>query len=86
MSFPMTPTTITSRTGADGVLSVVVSLGPDVANCDVRVTVEPIRKKPPMTEEQWAEWRAWVRRMAGSIDDPSFLRHEQGELQERDQL
>jgi hypothetical protein len=82
----MTPTTMTFRSGADGVLSVVLPLGLAEANQEFRVTVEPIRKKPPMTEEQWAEWRAWVRKMAGSIDDPSFLRHEQGELQERDQL
>jgi hypothetical protein len=82
----MTPTTVTSRVGADGILSVVVPLGPAEANREVRVTVEPVAEKPEMTPEEWAQWRAWVRSMAGSITDPEFRRHDQGELEERDPL
>ena len=79
----MTPTTITSRVGADGVLSVVLALGQAEANQEVRVTVEPIAAKPAMTQEEWA---AWVKSMAGSIDDPTFRRHEQGDFEQRDPL
>ena len=82
----MTPTTVTSRVGADGVLSVVLPLGPAEANREVRVTVEPVSEKSEMTPEEWSEWRAWVKSMAGSITDPTFRRHEQGEYEVRDQL
>ncbi len=79
----MNTTVVTSRVGADGVLSVVLPLGPAGANQEVRVTVEPIASKPAMTQE---EWTAWVKSMAGSIDDPTFRRHEQGDFEQRDPL
>lgn len=82
----MVPTTITSRVGADGVLSVVVPLGPAEANREFRVTLEPLGEPAPMTEEQWAEWRAWVRRTAGSVSDPGFRRHDQGDYEVRESL
>ncbi len=37
----------------------------------------------PTTQEAWA---AWVRSMAGSITDPSFVRPEQGEYEVREPL
>ncbi len=37
----------------------------------------------PTTQEAWAEW---VRSMAGSITDPSFVRPEQGEYEVREPL
>jgi hypothetical protein len=81
----MTPTTMTFRSDADGVLSVVLPLGLAEANQEFRVTVEPIRKKPPMTVEQKAEWHAWVHRMAGSWQG-DFERPPQGEYEEREPL
>jgi hypothetical protein len=79
----MTPTVVTSRVGADGVLNVVVPLGPGEANREVRVTVEPIVKKSvDMTQEEWA---AWVDAMAGTWQG-DFERPPQGELEERDPL
>ncbi|MBA3482560.1 MAG: hypothetical protein H0T51_12165, partial [Pirellulales bacterium] len=62
----MTPTTITSRVGADGILSLAIPLSPAAANEEVRVTVESLNPKPAMTQEEWA---AWVKTMAGSVTD-----------------
>jgi hypothetical protein len=79
----MTPTVVTSRVGADGVLNVVLPLGPGEANREVRVTVEPIVKKSvDMTQEEWA---AWVDAMAGTWQG-DFERPPQGEFEERDPL
>ena len=83
----MTLTTITSRVGADGVLSVTVPLGPAEANREVVVTIEPAnqaaKKAVEMTQE---EWSAWIKSMAGVIKDPDFRRHEQGDFEVRDEL
>ena len=41
------------------------------------------KKAPEMTQE---EWRQFVMRMAGSIPDPTFRRHDQGTFEQRDEL
>lgn len=38
---------------------------------------------PPMDRESWLRF---IERTAGSISDPSFERHPQGEVEERDPL
>lgn len=81
----MTPTTITSRVGADGILSVSIPLSPAAANEEVRITVEPVARAREMTEQQWAEWRAWVRSMAGKWQG-DFERPPQDDYEERDSL
>jgi hypothetical protein len=78
----MTPTTITSRVGADGILSVAIPPSLAAANEEVRVTIEPINPKPAMTQEEWA---AWVKSMAGSWQG-DFERPDQGTFEERDAL
>jgi hypothetical protein len=70
-----------SRIGADGVLHVTVPVSSADANRDVRVTIEPLGP-PSMTQE---EWRNFVLATAGSISDPSFIRHEQGEYEIREE-
>lgn len=74
-----------STVGGDGTL--VVPLGPDLAGRRVQVTVEAapagVKNAADMTQE---EWQAFVTATAGSIPDPTFFRHEQGEHQERDAL
>ena len=70
---------ITSRVGPDGVLR--VPMAREDADREVVVTVEPVPAQ--MTQEEWA---AWVYSMAGSIDDPTFVRHAQGTVEERDSL
>jgi hypothetical protein len=78
----MTPTTITSRVGADGILSVSIPLSPSDANQEVRVTVESVNPKPTMTQD---EWRAWVGSLAGRWQG-DFERPDQGEFEQRDSL
>jgi hypothetical protein len=71
-----------SRVGADGILHLTVPMGEADANREVQVTIEPV-VPPPMTQE---EWRNFVLSTAGSITDPSFVRHEQGEYEHREEL
>jgi hypothetical protein len=74
---------VKSRVGSDGVLHLALPVGMEEADKEVQVTVELTTPKKEMTQE---EWEAWVDSMAGSITDPTFIRHPQGELEERDPL
>jgi hypothetical protein len=50
----------------------------------VQVIIDPAPVgPPPMTQE---EWRDFVIATAGSISDPSFVRHEQGEYECHEEL
>lgn len=73
---------VQSRVGADGVLRVTVPVGPQDANREVQVTIEPAAP-PQMAPE---EWRQFVLATAGSVTDPTFVRHEQGEYERREEL
>lgn len=71
-----------SRVGEDGVLHLTVPIGKDDADREVQVTIEPVGPSP-MTQE---EWRNFVLTTAGSITDPSFVRHAQGAYERREEL
>lgn len=71
-----------SRVGADGVLHLAVPIGKAEADKEVQVTIDPV-PKPTMTQE---EWRQFVLSTAGSITDPTFVRHGQGEYERREEL
>jgi hypothetical protein len=73
---------VKSRIGADGILHVVVPLSAADANREVQVTIEPV-SAPLRTPE---EWRTFVLATAGSVTDPSFVRHPQGEYERREEL
>ncbi len=78
----MSPVELQSRTDADGILNLSVPLGKSDANRAVRVTVEPLDEAaPPVSAGQWPEF---VRELAGSIPDPTFERHPQGDFEQRD--
>lgn len=81
----MTRVVIRSKVGADGVLHLDVPVGPTDANQEVQVTIEAVRTgvPRPMTQE---EWKAFILSTAGSITDPTFRRHEQGEYEPREEL
>ncbi len=70
------------RVNGDGILHFELPLGPAEAGRDVRVTVETIEPKRPMTQE---EWQAIILEMAGSWQG-EFERPDQGVLEERDPL
>ena len=71
--------TLTARVDADGVLR--LPLGEDNANKVVQVTVQTI----PLDATR-EEWLRFIENTAGKIDDPTFVRHPQGEYEQRDEL
>ena len=73
---------IKSRVGADGVLNVKVPLSAADSNKEVQLTIEPAATAH-MTQEQWHQF---VLSTAGSITDPTFVRHEQGDFEQRREL
>lgn len=75
---------VQSRVGSDGVLHIDIPMGEEVADREVRVTIDPVRRvSSSMTLE---EWRRFVMETAGSIADESFVRHEQGDYEQRGKL
>jgi hypothetical protein len=82
----MTLVEIKSRVGSDGVLTVSVPLGPSEANREVKVTVEPTEISPSSLTAMQDNWHEFVKNMAGCISDPTFRRHEQGELEVRNEV
>ena len=71
-----------SRVGTDGVLHLTVPIGKADADKEVQVTIDPV---PASTMSQ-EEWRQFVLSTAGSITDPTFMRHEQGDYERREEL
>lgn len=80
----MTPIELRSKVDANGVRNLSVSLGKSDANREVRVTVQPLDEAE--TSMSVNQWRQFVHEMSGSIDDPTFDRHPQGELEQREDL
>jgi hypothetical protein len=78
----MNRTVIHSRVDADGVLRITVPMAAGDANREVQVTIDPV-SPPSLTQE---EWRNFILTTAGSITDPSFVRHEQGDYEDREAL
>jgi hypothetical protein len=74
---------MTGKTGPDGVLHVNVPIGTAETEFDVVVILQP--KQTPTTDSP--ESRGWppgfFEKTAGSITDPTFRRHEQGEFEKR---
>lgn len=77
----MTRIQLPSRVTADGMVSVQLPPGAAKPNEDVLVTVESVRSEQCATSCD-EEWKRFISETAGSISDPTFFRHEQGELEE----
>jgi hypothetical protein len=77
----MTSIEVKSKVDDNGVLNLSIPLGAAEANREVRVIVQPVDEV--MSDEQW---RRFVNETAGSISDPTFGRHPQGEFEQRDEL
>jgi hypothetical protein len=73
----------TTHTGPDGVLKLEVPLNMPDTDLDVTLMVQPRKNSAPKNREEWLQF---INDTAGSIDDPSFFRHEQGEYEIRDPL
>jgi hypothetical protein len=76
---------VQSRVGSDGVLRITVPIGKEDADREVQLTIDPVRVDPPPSMTQ-QEWRDFVLKTAGSITDPSFVRHDQGDYERREEL
>jgi hypothetical protein len=79
---------LTTQVGADGVLAVTVPLGQAAAATIVRVVVETVdgATLPAAPVADREGWQRFIERTAGSITDPTFERHAQGDYEERDRL
>jgi hypothetical protein len=75
----MTPLRTRTAVGIDG--NVVIPIGKEQAGKEVLVTIAPA----PRTMSQ-DEWKEVIDRTAGSIDDPTFVRHGQGDWENREPL
>jgi hypothetical protein len=80
----LSPIFIKSRVGPDGVLSLHVPIGEAEANRDVLVIVNAAPAGVSLTAD--SQWREFIRQHAGSISDPTFTRHDQGEYERREPL
>jgi hypothetical protein len=81
----MTRIELKSRVGPDGTVSVRLPPGTAEPNEDVLVTIEPVEPTEQVAMSV-DEWRRRIAETAGSITDPTFRRHEQGDLREPDSL
>ena len=77
----MTSIEVKSRVDASGVLNLSIPLGAAEANREVRVIIQSL--DDVISDEQWQKF---VNETAGSIADPTFQRHAQGEFEQRDEL
>jgi hypothetical protein len=76
----------TSHVGPDGMLKLSVPVGIVDADVQVTVVVEPMASAQPLSGADREEWRQFVAETAGSIQDPTFFRHEQGEYETREPM
>ena len=74
-----------SHVGPDGVLNLTVPTGIHDSDLDVLLVIDRDRgaSAGPTGPDRWVEF---VRSTAGSIPDPTFIRHEQGAFESREEL
>lgn len=82
--FPRIPRGKIMRVDANGVLR--LPLGEINAHKRVYVTVEILQPTAQAEAQERAERRRFIEEMAGKIDDPTFVRHPQGEYEQREEL
>ena len=76
----MNRVTIRSRVNSDGVVRVDVPVGIAEIDREVEVTIEPVAQ----AAMGQSEWKEFIAATAGCISDPTFVRHEQGEYEHRE--
>lgn len=78
---------MTSRTAPDGTLNLKLASGMSDTEVNVVVVMQPVETgngdHPAMGQDAW---RRFVAETAGSIDDPTFMRHDQGTFEHREEL
>jgi hypothetical protein len=71
---------------ADGTLRFTLELGEEYANKFVCLTVEILQPTAEAEAQERAERRRFIEELAGKITDPTFVRHPQGEYEQREEL
>lgn len=75
----------TFHIGPDG--KVYFDVPPELANKDVRITVEPASNgATPAARMNAEQWRRFLDSVVGSIDDPTFERQPQGDVVKREPM
>jgi hypothetical protein len=78
---------IRSQAGDDGVLHLKIPVGTPHAEYQVVVVLQPASDvSPPRTPEELGWPPGFFENVIGSIQDPTFRRHEQGEFEKRLEL
>jgi hypothetical protein len=72
------------KVNSDG--NVVVPVGPERAGSEVEVSVNPLDEAQTLDRLTDEEWRRRVAETAGSVNDPTFRRQEQGRFEHRLEL
>jgi hypothetical protein len=75
-----------AQLGPDGTLALSVPFGREGANKTVHVVIETVEAGTPRSKMTPEDWQKFVQSIAGKISDPTFVRHPQGELEERNPL
>ena len=74
------------HTTSDGVVSLRFPSGISDADLEVTVIVAPAAEEGPPSKTDTTGWQQFIAETGGSIEDPSFMRHDQGQFEERDRL
>jgi hypothetical protein len=92
MSEPIGPIQALVHVGADGLLNLKLPL--NITNADFEVTVnlkqvtqnQQESDSPENEAARQEDWRRYIMESRGSITDPTFFRHDQGELETREEF
>ena len=72
------------RTGPDGEVSLNVSSGMPDMDLDVTIIMQPAGSNVSGSVRDPEDWKRFIAETSGSIQDPTFERHEQGSYEQRD--
>jgi hypothetical protein len=72
------------HTEPDGTLTLTVPSGIPDADLDVLIVLQPAARDTSKAGADSRQWEHLIRQTAGSIQDPTFFRHEQGDYEKRE--
>ena len=77
---------VRSHANSDGIIELNVPTGMPDTDLEVTVVLEPASPQlvPNLLDAE--RWKEFISETAGSISDPSFVRHSQGEYEKRSEL
>jgi hypothetical protein len=72
------------QSDANGTVRIDVPVSGALRQFEVVVVWQEVETRDEAPERSWP--KGWFEATAGSIDDPTFVRHPQGDLEDRDEL